>query len=343
MLRNGLGSIRNLELLIKSIKVGQKGLFSAVAAVHADCAPMIANALGLGQALLDSGVEQACAERLSGALSTSLTDLERVLASAVAAGRLSVAQRLSLERDLARCARELGSTLPLVSLIERASRPPPVELTPAELVHGSSAERSDPKSISVERCLATNAAHVGLHVDLEAAKMLVAVGVALVTDGRGADAPVTDGRGVAGGGLSGSGLAASADGRPGNTGAVDGRSPHGHEGRPARGGEAGLDGRAVEAAGDGAPGPLPRLSFEIRAGGAPVTTLGFEPAAAHSGAGRGQPARTEEATERARVRISALRVSASSVMCAEVAARCLGARFEYDRDAHRVCIYWPLS
>jgi hypothetical protein len=31
------------------------------------------------------------------------------------------------------------------------------------------------------------------------------------------------------------------------------------------------------------------------------------------------------------------------VMCAEVAARSLGGRFEYDRDAHRVCIYWPLS
>src|SRR5688572_15156839 len=334
MLRNGLGSIRNLELLIKSIKVGQKGLFSAVAAVHADCAPMIANALGLAQALLDSGVEQACAERLSSALSTSLTDLERVLASAVAAGRLSVAQRLSLERDLARCARELGSTLPLVSLIERASRPPPVELTPAELVHGSSAERSDPKSISVERCLPPNAGHVGLHVDLEAAKMLVAVGVALVTDGRGADAPAAEGggAGIAGG-------AAAVDARSGNAGAVHGRSQHGRDGRQAREGEAGLDGRAAEApAGEGAP-RLPRLGFEVRAGGAPVTTLGFEPAPA---ARHGQAARAEDA-ERALVRISALRVSASSVMCAEVAARCLGARFEYDRDAHRVCIYWPLS
>jgi hypothetical protein len=286
MLRNGLGSIRNLELLIKSIKVGQKGLFAAVAAVHADCAPMIANAVGLAKALADSGVERGCAERLSNALSTSLTDLESMLATAVDAGRLSVSQRLKLERDLARCACELGSTLPLVSLIERASRPPPDELTPADLVHASSAERSDQKSVDVARRLSPEVAHVGLRVDLEAAKMLVALGVALVMDGVAPDGNISGG--------SGSG---------------------------------------------GKPGAQPRLGFEVQPGGALTTTVSLGPAAA---APHSEPAKGADG-DRGSVRVSALRVSTSSVMCAEVAARSLGARFEYDRDAHKVCIYWPLS
>jgi hypothetical protein len=270
MLRNGLGSIRNLELLIKSIKVGQKGLFAAVAAVHADCAPMIANVAGVARALVELGVDAECAERLSSALGSSLTDLEHMLAGAVESGRLSVAQRLKLERDLSRCARELGSALPLVSLLERAAQPRPVELTPIELVHSSSAERSDQKIITVYRNPAPSPAGHGVHVDLEAAKMLVAIGVALVTDG------------------------------------------HALEGHPA---------------------PHPRLGFEVQPGGALTTSLFLEERQEQR---RGEP-------EGARLTVAALRLTAPSLLCAEVAARRLGARFDYARDARRVCIYWPVS
>jgi hypothetical protein len=312
MLRNGLGSIRNLELLIKSIKVGQKGLFAAVAAVHADCAPMIANAVGLAQALADAGVEHACAERLSSALSTSLTDLENMLSVAVQAGRLSVAQRLRLERDLARCARELGSTLPLVGLIERASRPPPAELTPADLIYASSAERADQKSVSVERSLLPEASQVGLRVDLEAAKMLVALGVALVMEGHFLERRARDGRG-----------------RDGHDDDDEGDGPW-------------LDAPSLGNSLEGTAEVRPRLGFEVQPDGALATTVKLGPATSALGTATSGAA-SALGQERARVRIAALRISSSSVMCAEVAARSLGARFEYDRDAHRVCIYWPLS
>jgi hypothetical protein len=257
VLRNGLGSIRNLELLIKSIKVGQKGLFAAVSAVHADCASMIASVHGVACALAELGVEARCAERLSNALSASIHDLENMLAAAVDAGRLSVAQRLRLERDLSRCARELGAAIPLVSLIERASWPHPSEHTPLDIVYASSAERTDQKSVSVYKSPGLDTAGHAINVDLEAAKMLVALGVALVLDG----------------------------------------NPDAH----------------------------PRLGFEERPGGALVTTIGL-----------GEPVGT-------RLAISALRLSAPSLLCAEVAARSLGGRFEYDRDARGVCICWPLS
>ena len=267
MLRNGLGSIRTLELLIKSIKVGQKDLFAAVAAVHADCAPMIANVAGVARALVELGVDVECAERLSSALRAALTDLEHMLSGAVESGRLSVAQRLRLERDLSRCARELGSALPLVSLLERSAQPRPVELTPIELVHASSAERSDQKIVTVYRNPLPSPAGHGVFVDLEAAKMLVAMGVALVMDGQG------------------------------------------------------LEDRH------------PRLGFEVHPGGALATTLFLDERLDER---RGEP-------EGARLTVAALRLTAPSLLCAEVAARRLGARFDYARDARRVCIYWPVS
>jgi hypothetical protein len=270
-LRNGLGSIKNLELLIKSIKVGQKDLFAAVSAVHADCAPLLAHAAALGQSLSEFGVDPCCASRVAGALSLSLADLEGMLASSVESGRLSTARRLELERDLARCARELSSTLPLVQLFERAFRPRPLELTPVELVHAGDAERSDEKrvAVSVSPLPTTPAPDAGasplsLSVDLEAAKALVGLAVALVIDG-------------------------------------------GPEGWPC-------------------------LAFELRPGGSPVTCVWLAPAGS-ARPGAGSPV----------AQVAAPRISAHSALCAEVAARSLGARFEWARDARRVCIYWPMS
>jgi hypothetical protein len=293
MLRNGLGSIRNLELLIKSIKVGQKGLFAAVSAVHADCAAMIADATALATALSEMGVDSSCAEGLSNALVTSLRDLESMLAGAVASGRLSVSQRLKLERDLSRSGRDLSATLPLVSLFERTCRPRPLELTPVELVHASSAERSEPNGISVYKVPSPSAAATSVSVDLEAAKALVAIGVALVIDGN-------------------------------------------PEGRP-------------------------RLAFELRADGAPVSVISLGPEKAavaapprapaapsrdgspRKGVGQGSLAPGSFAPEAGHLHIMPLRLSGPSVLCAEVAARRLGGRFEYTREARRVCLYWPLS
>jgi hypothetical protein len=182
-LRNGLGSIQNLELLLKSIKVGQKGLFAAVAAVHADCGPMIESVQLLTDSLIDVGADASCARRLSDVLRANLTDLERVLAVAIRSGRLSVGQRLKLEHELSRSGRELGAILPLVSLIDRASRPRPLELTPVELVHAASAEGSEPRGIAAMLSLPAGCLGHGLGVDLDAAQMLVALGVALVVDG----------------------------------------------------------------------------------------------------------------------------------------------------------------
>jgi hypothetical protein len=176
--RNGLGSLRNLELLLKSIKVGQKGLFAAVAAVHADCAEMIASLGSVSHALESRGTEPEVARHLSDAICASLMRLEAALAQSVRSGRLSATHRLALEQDLPRLSREIGGTLPLVALVDRAAQPRPPELTPAAWVHLSSAEGPPPEGVPA--FFEASGPDLGLPIDLAAAKLLVVLACALL-------------------------------------------------------------------------------------------------------------------------------------------------------------------
>ncbi|MEO8181380.1 MAG: hypothetical protein ABI895_21290 [Deltaproteobacteria bacterium] len=181
-LRNGLGSVRNLQLILGSIKVGQKGLFSAVAAVHGDCAQMIASLGNLAEALIRRGMSAEAAQPVIAALHGSLTRLEAALEQAVQSGRLSAARRLALEQSLPGLVEELSGTLPLVALLDRSGRPRPAEPSPVGWVHASSSEAPLGEAVpaifvSPSEPLDTGS---GLSVDLDAAKTLIVLGVALV-------------------------------------------------------------------------------------------------------------------------------------------------------------------
>lgn len=181
-LRNGLGALENLELLLKSIKVGQKAMFAAVSAVHADCSTMVASAVAARDVLAACGVDASCAGRLCDGLAASLRQLESELARTVASGRLSVAERLKLEVEIARAARELGATLPLAALLHRASSPQPVESTPVELIHAASSDAAEPEAIAVH--VSGSLAGGELPIDLDAAKLLISIGVSLAVHGQ---------------------------------------------------------------------------------------------------------------------------------------------------------------
>jgi hypothetical protein len=181
-LRNGLGSIQNLELLLGSIKVGQKELFAAVSAVHADCASMSAHLGRLAEALVARGTEEPCAHQLTDTVWRSVSALEEALAPSVRLGRLSAARRLGLEQDLARASRELGAALPLVALLDRAAQPRPEDSAQARWVHASSAEERAP-AISAWFSAPPELLAFGLAVDLAAAQLLLVVGAALAVQG----------------------------------------------------------------------------------------------------------------------------------------------------------------
>lgn len=182
-LRNGVGSLKNLELLMKSIKVGQKGLFAAIAAVHADCAAMIASASALGDALVACGVDGPCARRLERILSANVQQLESELSRTVASKRLSVSERLKLEGVLARTVRELGAALHLALLLERIRQPRPAELTPVGLIH-SGADAAGPDGVAVYMDLPEVARDTGVSIHLDVAQLLLAIGVGLCAHGQ---------------------------------------------------------------------------------------------------------------------------------------------------------------
>ncbi len=181
-LRNGLGSVRNLQLVLSSIKVGQKELYSAVVDVHADCAPMIASLPALEEALVRRGTRAEAARPVIQALHGSIIRLEAALGKAVQSHRLSAARRLALEHALPGLVEEICGTLPLVALLDRAARPRPLEASPVDWVHASSSTDANGAEAIPAIFVATGEQPEsgGLNVDLAAAKALIVLGVSLV-------------------------------------------------------------------------------------------------------------------------------------------------------------------
>jgi hypothetical protein len=179
-LRNGFGSVRNLQLILRSIRVGQKGLYSAVVAVHADCAAMIASLHGLAEALERRGTSADAARPVIEALHRSVTRLEAALGAAVESRRLSAARRLALEQALPGLVEEIGGTLPLVALLDRSARPRPMDASPIAWIHSSSSDGPSVEAVPAIFVSPSDVPEVGVSVDLAAAKTLIVLGVALV-------------------------------------------------------------------------------------------------------------------------------------------------------------------
>ena len=256
-LRNGLGSIQNLEVLLKSIKVGQKLLFAGVAAVHADCAPMIASVAVLSDSLIARGADAACSGQLTELIRARLGELETLLSRTVRVGRLLVAERLKLENELGRFSRDLVQALPLAGLLDRAAHPRPEEPTPVELLHDSSVEAPEAEAVLAALSIEPNAAGGQLQVDLAAGRMLIALAVALV--------------------------------------------------------------------GGGDVGHPVHIQFRLDEAARPATRVSLS----------AKPGQL--------VRIALIRLIGPSLDCARAAAGSLGGAFEYERDARKACIYWPVS
>jgi hypothetical protein len=257
VLKNGLGSLQNLEVLLKSIKVGQKLLFAAVAAVHADCAPMIASVAALSDTLIARGVDGATARQLTQLIRARLGELETLLSHSVRTGRLLVTERLKLENELGRFSRDLVQALPLAGLLDRAAHPRPEEPTPVELLHDSSVEAPDAEAALASLSFEPNAQAAELPVDLAAGRVLIALAVALV--------------------------------------------------------------------GGGDAGQPVHIRFGYAGSVRPATRVSVSSASGQL------------------VRIAPMRLIGPSLDCARAAAGSLGGAFEYEPDASRACIYWPVS
>jgi hypothetical protein len=122
-LRNGLGSVKNLELLLKSLKVAPKALHPVVAAVHADCGPLLSASEALEPALAAMGVDAECSRELRAYVAERVTVLELALKQVLRGKGLLVGERLRLEGETARIASDLDAALPLVELLDQVTQP----------------------------------------------------------------------------------------------------------------------------------------------------------------------------------------------------------------------------
>jgi hypothetical protein len=179
VLRNALGSIRNLERSLRSIRVGPRALFAAVSAVHGDLADARVSVCALGQSLVSFGADAGCCDELSGYVGASLADLEAATGCVVAGGKLSVSQRLALEPALAAAAVDLEAALPLCALLHRTAQGVAAAPAPVGLLHRCNAQGP---VIVASLCLSAQAERGSLPVDLDSARMLLTLGVALVAD-----------------------------------------------------------------------------------------------------------------------------------------------------------------
>jgi hypothetical protein len=133
-LRNGLGSVKNLELLLKSLKVAPKALYPVVAAVHADCGPLLAASEALEPVLTSMGVDAECARELGSYVTQRVMTLEAALSQVLRGKSLLVAERLRLEGATAQVASDLDAALPLLELLDQVTQPGSRRMTLSELI-----------------------------------------------------------------------------------------------------------------------------------------------------------------------------------------------------------------
>lgn len=134
-LRNGLGSLQNLERLLKSVRVAPRLLEPAVAAVHADCGPLLVAASALAPALEARGIEPDCARALGAFVIARVEQLQAELGPPRVHGKaLPVAARLRLERETTRVTRDLEAALPLIELLDQVTQGRTSSMTVSELM-----------------------------------------------------------------------------------------------------------------------------------------------------------------------------------------------------------------
>lgn len=150
--RDTIGAIRNLEQLLRSIKVGPKALSAVIPDLHASCAPLLHSFRLLLERVQDVGEAPRTLEAF---VAPRIVEIERALAESLT-GTFNAKQRLSLEAAVTRIAGELDAARGLVELLEAVSSPAvPVQLgevvrDATKALEGGEATAHRPVSVTLE-------------------------------------------------------------------------------------------------------------------------------------------------------------------------------------------------
>lgn len=181
LVRDALGSLRNLEQLLKSIRVGPKALSAVIPDVHASCAPL----LGAVRELLGAVREQLPGDRAPDALEAFIAPRVEALEQALAKGRrepLNAKNRLALEAVVARASSELDAARALMEMLEEALGGPALRVDLLELVRSAAqtSGRTESDEAAVQATLAAPPQGLELLVNPRLATWLLGVGAQLI-------------------------------------------------------------------------------------------------------------------------------------------------------------------
>jgi hypothetical protein len=132
-LRDALGALGNLALLVGSAKVGSKAITGVLPDVLASCGPMREASAELFAALEGWPAVRLARDELQAFVAARIDELEREL-QAFVAEPLRTPERLDLDRVLGRVSRELDAAYSLMDMLEVATHEPKVVLNVPELL-----------------------------------------------------------------------------------------------------------------------------------------------------------------------------------------------------------------
>ncbi|HMR10294.1 MAG TPA: hypothetical protein PKA88_31170 [Polyangiaceae bacterium] len=130
--RDALGSLRNLEQLLGSLRVGPRNVSTVLPAVHASCG-IIARA---SKQLLAVVSDESAARALDEFITPRVRELDRALTSAIPKP-MYAKNRLRLERVVKRVGAELDAARALVDLLSPTTPTQALRVDLAELMRGA--------------------------------------------------------------------------------------------------------------------------------------------------------------------------------------------------------------
>lgn len=185
VLKNGLGSLRNLHGLLASVRVGPRDLTAAVVTLQDD-SDLLRVALGeVLPALNTKGLSAQCCKELGGFVEEALAQLSAEIEPLGNRSKISVAQRLRLEPVVLAAVTALGAALPLLEdlTLGCAARPGAPGL--AELVHEPGPWETAPALghfQAVHLHVPSSMEGVDLGVDVRTARSLISLSLSLVSN-----------------------------------------------------------------------------------------------------------------------------------------------------------------
>jgi hypothetical protein len=178
-IRDALGAVRNVEQLLRSIKVGPKALASVIPDVHASCGPLLESFRLLLNVIEPH--EPAAVRALDAFVAPRVGELEAALAPA-AKGPISASTRLKLEHAVTRVVSDLEAARGLLELLEDAVSGGRARVDLLELVGQTlrATDNGSARSNDVIRATLSSSSSVEVSVSPRATMSLVTIGLKLV-------------------------------------------------------------------------------------------------------------------------------------------------------------------